>query len=86
MAEKTLIMAVVLENRVETATRVQEVLTRFGCNIRTRLGVHQATPDICSNQGLILLQLFGDDPLVRQLEEQLQTIPTVKVKYMELEV
>ena len=36
------IMAVLQEHRVETATKVQEILTRFGCNIRVRLGLHDA--------------------------------------------
>ena len=46
MTEKTSVMAVILENRVETATKVQEVLTHFGCHIRTRLGLHQASADV----------------------------------------
>jgi hypothetical protein len=86
MTEKTSVMAVILENRVETATQVQEVLTRFGCHIRTRLGLHQASADVCSNQGLILLQLFGDDAVVEQLTQDLLQIPTVKVNSMELDL
>nr|WP_320146135.1 hypothetical protein [uncultured Anaeromusa sp.] len=86
MAEKTSVMAVILENRVETATRVQEVLTQFGCHIRTRLGLHQASADACSNQGLILLQLFGEDAVVQQLTQDLLQIPTVKVNSMELDL
>ena len=79
------IMAVLQENRVETATKVQEVLTRNGCNIRFRLGVHDAGLESCSNSGLILLQVCGAKTEVEQLQAELQQVPHVKVKLMSLE-
>ena len=79
------IMAVLQENRVETATKVQEVLTRNGCNIRFRLGLHDAGLDSCSNSGLILLQVCGAKTEVEQLQAELQQVPHVKVKLMSLE-
>ncbi|MHC1760724.1 MAG: hypothetical protein AB9917_14720 [Negativicutes bacterium] len=79
------IMAVLQENRVETATKVQEVLTRNGCNIRFRLGVHDAGLESCSNSGLILLQVCGEKTEVEQLQTELQKVPHVKVKLMSLE-
>lgn len=79
------IMAVLQENRVETATKVQEVLTRNGCNIRFRLGLHDAGLESCSNSGLILLQVCGEKTEVEQLQSELQKVPHVKVKLMSLE-
>ncbi len=79
------IMAVLQENRVETATKVQEVLTRNGCNIRFRLGLHDAGLESCSNSGLILLQVCGAKTEVEQLQAELQQVPHVKVKLMSLE-
>lgn len=79
------IMAVLQENRVETATKVQEVLTRNGCNIRFRLGLHDAGLESCSNSGLILLQVCGEKTEVDQLQSELQKVPHVKVKLMSLE-
>ena len=79
------IMAVLQENRVETATKVQEVLTRNGCNIRFRLGLHDAGLESCSNSGLILLQVCGEKTEVEQLQAELQKVPHVKVKLMSLE-
>ena len=78
-------MAVLQENRVETATKVQEVLTRNGCNIRFRLGLHDAGLESCSNSGLILLQVCGAKTEVEQLQAELQQVPHVKVKLMSLE-
>lgn len=79
------IMAILQENRVETATKVQEVLTRNGCNIRFRLGLHDAGLESCSNSGLILLQVCGSKAEVEQLQAELQKIPHVKMKLMSLE-
>lgn len=79
------IMAILQENRVETATKVQEALTRNGCNIRFRLGLHDAGMETCSNSGLILLQLCGDAADTEKLLAELRSIPHVKAKTMSLD-
>jgi len=79
------IMAVLQENRIETATKVQEVLTRNGCNIRFRLGLHDAGIAECSNSGLILLQICGDKADAEKLQSELQGVPHVKAKLMLLD-
>lgn len=81
----SIIMTIVQDNRVETAVKVQDVLTKFGCYIRVRLGLHEAAVNSCTNSGIILLQLCGDDVPVKQIEQELQQIPNVKVKYMSLD-
>jgi hypothetical protein len=80
----SLIMAILQENRVETAAAVQNVLTKYGCYIRVRLGLHDAALEQCSNSGIILLQLCGKTIPIQELERELQDIDYVKVKYMEL--
>lgn len=79
------IMAVLQEKRVETAAKVQAVLTQYGCYIRLRLGLHDNTADLCSADGLILLQVCGENGVVEQLQAELQAIPAVKVKWMALD-
>ena len=79
------IMAILQEKRGETAVKVQDVLTKYGCYIRVRLGLHDAAVDSCSPHGLILLQLCGDDIPVQDIQRELEEIPQVKVKYMNLE-
>jgi hypothetical protein len=78
-------MAILQENRVETAPKVQDILTEFGCFIRVRLGLHDAAIDQCTNTGLILLQLCGEDIPVKDMEAKLRAIPNVKVKTMDLD-
>lgn len=84
MTNCSTIMAILQENRVETAPKVQDILTEFGCFIRVRLGLHDAALDQCTNTGLILLQLCGQDVPVKEMERKLSTIPNVKVKTMDL--
>ena len=79
------LMAILQENRVETATKVQEVLTRNGCSIRVRLGLHDAGVGSCSNSGLILLQVCGDKAEAEKLQADLQSVPHVKAKMMSLD-
>ena len=79
------IMAILQENRVETATKVQDVLTRNGCNIRFRLGLHDSGVANCSNSGLILLQVCAEKEEAEKLQAELQAVPHVKVKLMALD-
>lgn len=79
------IMAILQEQRMETAVKVQDVLTKYGCHIRVRLGLHDAHINTCSNSGIILLQLCGENPVISELERELKVIPNVKVKYMTLD-
>lgn len=79
------IMAILQEKREETAVQVQDVLTKYGCYIRVRLGLHDAALETCSPTGLILLQLCGEEVPVSELQRELEEIKAVKVKYMTLE-
>lgn len=85
MKNDSIIMAILQEQRVETATKVQDVLTKYGCHIRVRLGLHDAAIDSCSPSGLILLQLCCDNAILQELEHELAAIQNVKVKYMTLD-
>lgn len=86
MAENcSIIMAILQENRIETAVKVQDILTEYGCHIRIRLGLHEANVSSCARDGLILLQLCADKALITEIEQKLQAVPNVKVKYMSLD-
>ena len=53
----TAIIGVALENRIEEAVKFQEVLTKYGCTIRTRIGLHNVGEYKCINFGIILLEV-----------------------------
>ena len=85
MEQCTTIMAILQKHRSDTAAKVQDVLTKYGCYIRVRLGLHDSEIDACSDTGMILLQLCGDISLT-QFEQELQAIgDDIRVKYMTLD-
>ena len=77
------IMIVKVNHRAQKATEMQEILTKFGCIIKVRLGLHEAG-DVCSNQGLIILQLAGEGEEVTNFEKELSAIDGVSAKYVEI--
>jgi hypothetical protein len=77
------IIGINIQDRHKEAGLVQEILTRYGCSIRTRLGLHGVCNEECSSGGLLLLQLIPDDAEARLLIQALQKVPGVVVKEME---
>lgn len=76
------IMAVAIDPRSEHAPQVQTVLTKHGCIINTRLGLHEASKDCCSNRGLIILHINGETEQLDVLKRELEDVEGVKVKHM----
>jgi len=81
---KCYIMVVKIEARREESPRVQEILSRFGCYIRARLGLHE-TRDVCSDEGVLILQLDGDVSEMEKLEAALNEMDHVKAKLVVLD-
>lgn len=77
------IMAIKTNSRTSNVDTLQKTLTKFGCSIKMRLGLHEAG-DVCSDEGLILLQLTDDREEAEKLEEALSSIPGVSAKMIEL--
>ncbi len=83
--EKTILM-VLISTRNENAVKVQAVLTEFGCLIKTRLGIHDASPDMCSNYGLLILELIGEKKEQEKLAKKLKGLKGIHVKLERLKV
>jgi hypothetical protein len=79
-----MVMALMLDNRYQEAAKVQDVLTKNGCIINARLGLHEVG-DECAANGLILLHLYGAPTEVDILGSDLQGIPGIKVKTLVLD-
>jgi hypothetical protein len=77
------IIGVHVRERTEHIPSVQQILTEFGCYIRTRIGLHQTHEGVCSPNGLILLDVVCNDGACRQLVEKLSAVPGVEVRTME---
>ncbi len=77
------ILGFVLKDRVKNAPNVQELLTAYGCEINTRIGLHVASPDSCSPNGLILLEFIDNaENKAEEFEQELKKIANVDVQKM----
>lgn len=80
--EDHLILGVHVQNRVKKVPAMQELFTRYGCSIKTRLGLHHVADGVCSPNGLILLEMYGDQSEVNELIEKLQALDGIDVQKM----
>lgn len=78
------IMAILQDNRTQSAPKVQEILTKYGCSIKVRLGIHEVDEKQCSTEGLIILQLCGTEEEIQKLEEELNSLERVNAKRVTL--
>lgn len=79
------IMIIRVNQRVQNAEKLQKVLSAYGCGIRTRLGLHEAgMGDSCANDGLILLQLAAGVADYDAFAVELNGIPGIVAKLVEI--
>ena len=78
------IMALKITPRNIHAGEVQNLLTKHGCIIKTRLGFHEVSSETCSPSGLIILHITGNDEEIEMLKKELVSIDGVSVNYMKI--
>ena len=78
---KHTIFGIHISQRTENVPAVQAALTKYGCNIRTRLGIHDADATSCSPSGLVLVDVFG--PEAEDFYRELQGLRGVGVQRMD---
>ena len=78
------IIGVRMNNRTSNAIRFQEALTKNGCQLRARLGLHEAGGDVCANDGLIMLQPCGTKEEVESLTAELNALDGVTARLIDL--
>jgi len=74
------ILGILVERNHEVILSVQKILTAYGCNIRTRLGVNEVF--FGEPAGLIILELKGDEHQRLLLEKDLKALMQVHVRTM----
>ena len=82
---KRIVFGVLLGNRFAEAGAVQKIFTDYGCNIKTRLGLHEVDATSCSPKGLILLEMFGDEAKCFEMADKLSAIEGVGIQKMVFE-
>ncbi|MGN0030406.1 MAG: hypothetical protein ACI37Q_00450 [Candidatus Gastranaerophilaceae bacterium] len=51
------IIGISVENRREDAQKLQDILTDYGCLIKTRIGLHDMGEYKCLNYGVVLIEV-----------------------------
>jgi hypothetical protein len=73
-----------VNHRTGNAVKLQEVLTKFGCSIRLRVGLHETSEQFCSDDGVIMLQVCGDEASVKSMVDAFNEMEGVTAKMMDL--
>ncbi len=74
-----------VDHRKSNAVHLQKALTDFGCQIKLRVGLHEAGEDFCSDDGVILLQACGEKETVHAMLDAFNSLEGVGAKLMELD-
>jgi len=71
-----------LTDRVKLSQKVQPILSEFGCNIKTRIGLHDVHDNHCDPTGVILLETIGEDHEIAELEKKLSVNWSPNIVFM----
>ena len=77
------VVAVLISRRTEDAPKFQEVLTRHGCIIKTRLGLHEV--DGCREDGLVILHVCGSEQALGDLVSDINALSNIRAQIMKLD-
>ncbi|MDR0871121.1 MAG: hypothetical protein LBN39_10060 [Planctomycetaceae bacterium] len=80
---KKIIIGVNVTSFAKNSGEVQAVFQEFGCSIRTRLGLHEASDNVCAPNGLILVEFVGGAQKAAEMTAKLTALPGIEVKQME---
>ena len=84
--DKKTVLLILVGKRTESALRVQKILTAWGCMIKTRLGIHDGVLDNCSESGLLILELHGEEEKKAELARKVAVIPGISSQLVNLSV
>jgi len=76
------ILGIHIVNRMKDAAPIQSIFSEFGCNIKTRLGLHDVDADFCSPSGVVLLEIFGGVEVAEKMMAKLKAVPGIEVQIM----
>ena len=85
MSDPHIVVGVHITDRVKNAVEVQKVFTQFGCNIKTRIGLHDVGETICGPSGLVVIEWYGDLAESQKFEAALKAVEGVGVQSLVFE-
>ena len=82
MSDDHIILGIHVTDRLKNAGDVQKVFTEYGCNIKTRIGLHDVDESVCSPSGVVLIEFFGSEAEADAMAEKLNAVEGVQVQKM----
>lgn len=82
MSDDHIILGIHVTDRLKNAVDVQKVFTDYGCNIKTRIGLHDVDADVCSPSGVVLIEFFGSESEAGDMMSKLDAVEGVHVQRM----
>lgn len=76
------IIGLLITDRIKEAGRTQQVLTQHASIIKSRLGFHEVSEDVCSRVGFIILHVVGNDEDFERLIKALKEIDGIEIQQM----
>jgi hypothetical protein len=80
--DKHIILGIHITDRMKKATEMQKLFSEYGCNIKTRVGLHDVNENYCSPAGVVLLEMYGDEARCLELAEKAAKVEGVEVQKM----
>lgn len=80
--KETRILGILIKDRIKESGRTQGVLTKYAHLVRSRLGFHEVTTDVCSRTGVMILQLAGNPTEWDIFQKELEEIGGIEVQTM----
>jgi hypothetical protein len=80
--KKHIVFGVHVTDRLKRVDAVQHLLSEYGCNIKTRLGLHEVSEKFCSPNGLLILEMAGDEKKSMDLADKLAAVEGIEVQKM----
>lgn len=77
-----IVLGVHITDRVHHAHVVQDLFTEYGRSIKTRIGLHDVSETFCSPNGLVVLEMAGDEGPVFEMIEKIEAVEGVDVQQM----
>jgi hypothetical protein len=78
------VILVKIDHRSTEASKVQGILTEFGCNIKVRLGLHEVSKEFCANDGLVVLEVEGKQEELSSMLDALNAVDYVQAQLLEM--
>jgi hypothetical protein len=80
--KKHIVFGIHVTDRLRHVDSVQRLLSEYGCNIKTRLGLHEVSEKFCSPNGLMILEMSGDEKNSMELADKLAAVEGIEVQKM----